>query len=295
MVKQENYGYNQLHLDVLKLDKLTQKYHTASITKKAAQSGITPLHLACLNPSKAVLATLLQQNNDINVADYQINKPIHFAAICSAPEPLQLLIDKGANVFDMNNEKQTPLHFAAINSRALNVKAILENNLLTLKYRDKKNKTAFAYACEKGDIETIKAFLDFSDSKIKVNTGQGVDRMTPLMYAAAQGNYELAQFLLGRNARVLAKDKFKRTALIMACRNGHVRVASLLLQHGSDWNHIDSSNNTALHYAAANGFIECIDLLIKHQADVNAMNSWNVTPITIAMLNNHLGTVKRLL
>jgi ankyrin repeat protein len=25
------------------------------------------------------------------------------------------------------------------------------------------------------------------------------------------------------------------------------------------------------------------------------MNSWNVTPITIAMLNNHLGTVKRLL
>lgn len=25
------------------------------------------------------------------------------------------------------------------------------------------------------------------------------------------------------------------------------------------------------------------------------MNSWKVTPITIAMLNNHLGTVKRLL
>lgn len=81
----------------------------------------------------------------------------------------------------------------------------------------------------------------------------------------------------------------------MAVRNGHTRLASLLLQHGSDWKHLDSSNNTALHYAAGNGFIECIDLLIKHQADVNAMNSWKVTPITIAMLNNHLGTVKRLL
>ena len=34
-IKHENYGYNQLHLDVLTHDKLTDKIHTASITKKA--------------------------------------------------------------------------------------------------------------------------------------------------------------------------------------------------------------------------------------------------------------------
>jgi len=53
--------------------------------------------------------------------------------------------------------------------------------------------------------------------------------MTPLMYAASQGNYELAEFLLESKARVLSKDKFKRTALSMAVRNGHTRLASLLL------------------------------------------------------------------
>lgn len=53
--------------------------------------------------------------------------------------------------------------------------------------------------------------------------------MTPLMYAAAQGMYDLAEVLLERKARVLSKDKYKRTALIMACRNGHTRLASLLL------------------------------------------------------------------
>jgi len=36
LLKLENYGFNKLHLDVLKLSKLTEKYHTASITKKAA-------------------------------------------------------------------------------------------------------------------------------------------------------------------------------------------------------------------------------------------------------------------
>lgn len=121
--------------------------------------------------------------------------------------------------------------------------------------------------------------------------------MTALMYAASQGNYELVEFLLERKpkGRVLATDKFKRTALIMAVRNGHTRLASLLLQQGSEWNHPDSSNNTPLHYAAGSGFIECIDLLIKHGADVKAENIWKVNPITIAMLNNHLGAVKRLI
>ena len=35
LIKLENYGFNELHLDVLKLDDLTKKYHTASVTKKA--------------------------------------------------------------------------------------------------------------------------------------------------------------------------------------------------------------------------------------------------------------------
>lgn len=62
-----------------------------------------------------------------------------------------------------------------------------------------------------------------------MNTGQGPERMTPLMYASAHGQYELAEFLLDCKARTLSKDKYKRTPLIMAVRNGHTRLASLLL------------------------------------------------------------------
>ena len=67
-LKSENFGFNKLHLDVLKLNHLTEKYHTASITKKAGSCGnCTPLHFAALNPNKNVLKTLLEQNNDFNV------------------------------------------------------------------------------------------------------------------------------------------------------------------------------------------------------------------------------------
>jgi len=61
LIKLENYGFNELHLDVLKLDQLTVKYHTASVIKKASSAGdITPMHLACINPNKNVLSSLIE-------------------------------------------------------------------------------------------------------------------------------------------------------------------------------------------------------------------------------------------
>ena len=79
----------------------------------------------------------------------------------------------------------------------------------------------------RGDLEPIKAFLD--SGVVKINGGQGPNRMPPLSWAAAYGRYELCEWLLDNKARVLSKDKYKRTPLIMAVRNGHVKIASLLL------------------------------------------------------------------
>ena len=69
-VQHENYGFNKLHLDVLKLDSLTEKYPTVSITKKSQSAcHVTPLHLACINPNVEVLRTLLNQSMEINCED----------------------------------------------------------------------------------------------------------------------------------------------------------------------------------------------------------------------------------
>lgn len=70
LVQHDNYGYNKLHHDVLRLDELTEKYATQSITKQAVADGrVTPLHYACINPNVQVLETLLKQTSDINVQD----------------------------------------------------------------------------------------------------------------------------------------------------------------------------------------------------------------------------------
>jgi ankyrin repeat protein len=105
LLKHDNWGFNKLHLDALKLKTLTEKYHTASITKKSTVSNLTPLHFACLNPHAEVVEQMLQQNSDFNITDSHNQKPIHYAAICSQPGPLKVLLEKGASVFDVNTLK----------------------------------------------------------------------------------------------------------------------------------------------------------------------------------------------
>jgi ankyrin repeat protein len=85
---------------------LTEKYHTASLTKKCtSQNNVTPIHLACLNPHIAVLKKLMDQNPDVNVMDGYLSKPIHFAACCENTHALELLLSLGANLNDLNSTK----------------------------------------------------------------------------------------------------------------------------------------------------------------------------------------------
>jgi len=290
LLKHDMYGYNQLHFDVLNLEKLEAKYATQSLTKKAMSAeNVTPIHFACINPNVEVLRKLLEQNQELHVTDNQNWKPIHYSAACESSGPLALLLGLGVSVYDQTWTKQTALHIAAVNGRTDNIKLLLEKEPKLAKLRDRQANTAMYYALRLGQIEPIKAFLDSGANKI--GQGHGRERLTALHMAAAQGNYELCQFLLDNKAKVLSKDKFKRTPLILACKNGHVKVASLLLQHGSDWKQPDSSQNYPIHYAAGYGWLECIDLLVTAGADLNSNNMWKVTPITIAMLKNHTGIV----
>ena len=131
------------------------------------------MHFAALNPNKNLLKFLLEQNNDFNVVTTTGNlKPIHFAAKCESSGPLELLIERGASIYDLTTEKKNALHFAAMAGRAENIKVLLvAGGPMLLKVRDKTNMSSMAYACKLGEIEPIKAFLEHSSGKVKINQG----------------------------------------------------------------------------------------------------------------------------
>ena len=110
--------------------------------------------------------------------------------------------------------------------------------------------------------------------------------MTSLSIASGLGLYEMAEFLLQRGAKVIKKDKYKRSSLIIALRNGHCEIAKLLIYNGCPVDEPDSSDNFPIHYACAYGSLDAIPTLIKAGANPNSLSAWKLTPISVAMMQN---------
>jgi len=178
LVQFPNFGFNQLHCDVLSDDAVLEKVLRQSVTKKAnTNKDITPLHCACINPNPKYIKALIETGAELQTIDTDLRRPIHYAAACEGPEPLIALIAAGANLLDQDNQKRNCLHIAAISGRAHNIRVILQNNPNMVSLRDKKSMTPIMYACKYGHLEAIKALVE---NKAKLNVGAGQARLTPL-------------------------------------------------------------------------------------------------------------------
>jgi hypothetical protein len=84
---------------------------------------------------------------------------------------------------------------------------------------------------------------------------------TALMYAAWQGQTEVAQLLIDAGADVNARSYYGWTALMSASYHGNTEIAQLLLDYGADVTIKDNSGNTALEIALEMGQTELAELL----------------------------------
>lgn len=111
-----------------------------------------------------------------------------------------------------------------------------------------------------GDLATLQSALargtspDLADKSGK----------TLLMFAAENGQMELAAYLLFKEAKVDRRDVYGRTALMYALRGeSSQEMVSFLIQAGADVNGKDDSGKTVLGYAEAGGDEEVVALLVS--------------------------------
>ena len=290
-----NYGFNILHYQVLsekKPENINVKVKSSLTKKPPTNFGMTPMHIACVNPDPNFIKRLIELGGDWNVLDDLNRKPIHYASCCKTDKPLNYLLSLGALVDEVDKEKKSPLMYACIAGRLDNVKALLKKKAnILLKDKITKN-TAFHFACKNGYLDIVKYFIENTDIKIDL---PGEERMTGLMLASLYGHYNLVEYLLNKKAKINKKDKFKRTALLHSIRGGNIKIVSFLLTKGADYEQGDSSNNMPLHYACASGFKNIVQILLKAGAEPNPSNDWKYTPLEIAFVKNHFGVVKYLL
>ena len=115
----------------------------------------------------------------------------------------------------------------------------------------------------KGNSTAVGALLDGQS-----RAGSG---LTPLMYAAKNGNIESVNALIELGADVNTVDHSGRTPLIHAACGGSDACVVMLIDKGADMNKSAADGFTPLIAAAEQGHFKCIEVLLQAGADVNAL------------------------
>jgi len=207
------------------------------------------------------------------------------------------------NVQDGPRTQQTPLHQAACNGDLEIVRILLDSHHgVNMEARDCMGCTPIHLAVCERHKHVVTALLDQPGADIETTDNRY--KMTPLLLACFQQDYDMALMLVEKGACVSAKNKFDRNVLHFACKSAephrdHWVLVSWLIANGAACgvNAKTNSHNTPLHNAAFVGSVGSMRVLLVNGADsdLNAKNDQGVTPLSYAVFGNHLEAVRFLL
>jgi ankyrin len=205
----------------------------------ATRAAATPLQLAAINGSAAMIEKLIEAGADINAPLSQYgDTALMMAARTGKTDAIKVLLDRGAQVNAKENwGDTTALMWAVSESHPDAAKILIDRG-------------ANVNARSKIVSDTTQDTVRPRDPK----PGEGPRKdyyggFTPLMFAARQGDLASARLLVaaGADVNMLAGDG--KGPLALAIYNGNYELASFLIDSKADVNHADAERFTPLFWA----------------------------------------------
>jgi uncharacterized protein len=244
------------------------------------RTGASPLYLASLNGSAAMIDRLLKAGADANERGPNGETPLMLAAHNGNPEAIKVLVDRGADVNAKDPVRQTtPLMWALEQEHPAAVKALVErgadvkaqsridgNNRrarvanvptpATEAARANANAAAATAAVPAPAPAVAAAPATDDDDEVPVRQDSTTGGLTPLVYAARQGDLESSKILLAAGADINQQTAYGWTALLTATQNRFYNLALFLLEQGANINMANKGGWTPLYIATDNRNIE---------------------------------------
>jgi ankyrin repeat protein len=237
-------GTTALHWAVLADDLETADLLLRAGAKVSASNreGVMPMQLAAINGSAAMMDKLIKAGADPNAALTKFgDSPLMMASRTGKTEAIKVLLDNGAKV----NAKEswgntTALMWAVSEQHPAAVKMLIDRGA------DVNARSNFVPSANGRGFE--------GSSPVSGGPRQAAEEnssgfLTPLMFAAREGDLESAKLLVAAGADVNALDGDGKDVLGLAIFNGSYEIASLLVDNHSKVNQADAQRFTTLFWA----------------------------------------------
>ena len=206
------------------------------------REGVTPLQLAATNGSAAMIGRLIRAGADPNASlTPSGDTALMMAARTGNVDSVRALVEAGGSV----NAKEawggtTPLMWAVSERHADAARLLIASGA------DVNARSHYVAAANGRGFEGRTPIASRTDEKPE-DFASGW--LTPLMFAAREGDVELTRMLVRAGAGVDAAAGDGKTALALAIFNGNYEVASFLVDSKADVNKADVQRFTPLFWA----------------------------------------------
>jgi ankyrin repeat protein len=208
----------------------------------ATREGTTPMLLAAVSGSASMIGRLIAAGVDVNAPlSKTADTALMVASRTGSVEAVRALVDRGANVNSRETwGETTALMWAVAEHHPAVVKLLIEHGA------DVNAKSRIVPSASGRGFEGM--------LPVAAKAGQPAEEfasglLTPLMFAAREGDLESARLLARAGADLNARAGDGKDALSLAIFNGSYDVASFLVDQGANVNQADAQRFTPLFWA----------------------------------------------